>query len=94
MTTCTQCHASAESDTLSYLGEALCQECADAEQDDGSDEALVEEWARENAAPGQVCYVRFDDLAYVVWPGDGRGWTAVPMDGPLDGVDIEEIKCK
>lgn len=93
MTVCSQCSLPTDDDTLSYLGEPLCSECASAERDDGTDEAQVEAWARENATPGVHC-VRLGDLVYTVWPGDGRDWTAVWIDEPPDGIEIEEIKCQ
>ena len=96
MTTCSKCSNPSAPGILSYLGDPLCQECAEAEQGDGTDEARVEAWARENAQPNRVYYVLVDDCVYSVWPGDGRDWTAALIDEPLDdGLEIEEIiKCQ
>jgi len=90
MAICSQCSNPTAPGTLSYLGDPLCQECADAERDDLTNEARAEAWARENAAPGQH-YVRIDDLVYAVWPGDGRDWTAVLVCNPPDGIKIAGV---
>ena len=87
-----QCHLQSDSPALSYLGEPLCHECSMAEREDGTDEALVEAWARENAQPGHIYYVRLGDYCvFEVAPGDGRDWTAaatdhVPCDVLLDNL--------
>ena len=78
-------------EALSYLGEPLCDECVEWERTDETPEAVVEQYARDNL-PWGIHRVSFEGVVYEVAPGDGRDWTAAPLDHEPDGVLVEMIE--